>query len=156
MYIQFDVIADSHFNPSQVPKWFTYSISYIRDFFRIVINCLWWFLNLTRRLLCIQPPTPSPLPWQSFPHRLYFSSCFWPMVFEILALAITNLIRLVMGEDNLHLMRPVTLPISCRYLSTQSTMSSPCLYFNCQLCNEETWRNNGFNNHKTVMTTDRI
>ena len=72
--------------------------------------------------------------------------------FEILALAITNLIRLVMGEDNLHLMRPITLPISCRYLSGQSTMNSPCLYSNCDLCNEEKWRNNGFNNHKTVMT----
>ena len=36
--------------------------------------------------------------------------------FEILALAITNLIRLVMGiVDNLHLMRPLTMPISCRY-----------------------------------------
>ena len=34
---------------------------------------------------------------------------------EILALANTDLIRSVLGKDNLHLMRPIPWPISCRY-----------------------------------------
>ena len=99
---------------------------------------------------------PLPIAMTVLPSPIVFLVLFLTNGIKILALAITNLIRLVMGEDNLHLMRPVTLPISCRYLSTQSTMNSPCLYFNCELCIEETWSNNGFNNHKTLMTRDRI
>ena len=103
-------------------------------------------------------PAPHPLPIAitGLPSLIVFLVLFFTNGIEILALAITNLIRLVMGEDNLHLMRPITKPISCRYLSGQSTMNSPCLYSNCDLCNEEKWRNNGFNNHKTVMTRDRV
>ena len=48
-------------------------------------------------------------------NNLYFHLVFCNGI-EILALAINNLIRLVMGiVDNLHLMRPLTMPISCRY-----------------------------------------
>ena len=64
---------------------------------------------------CLSIDHPSPTLVIKLIKKLYSNLVFCNGI-EILALAINNLIRLVMGiVDILHLMRPLTMPISCRY-----------------------------------------